>query len=125
MTTNCNLTEEQINKIHQLDFFYKEASRDFSVATNNELYTRVMTLDATLKARALTLSISDGIAGGLLLITGYNFLTMINREFLPGIIFFSIGAILLAGAYPLYNYSLQKNRKKFAPVVLTVTKLLG
>ena len=48
----------------------------------------------------------------LLFITGYNFLTRLQSAFLAGIIFFSIGVILIASAYPIYNHLVKKKRKK-------------
>ena len=68
---------------------------------------------------------SKGIFGGLLLFTGYNFLTRLSGSFLAGIIIFCIGAVNIALSYPLYNHLVAKARKKYAPVVLTVTKYLG
>lgn len=120
-----SLTEEQINKVHQLEFFYMDAAKSFVPASDNELYSRVMRLDENLRRHAKAKAISEGIVGFLLLITGFNLLTMVSGSFLAGIIFFCIGAINLALSYPLYNMLLSKSRRKYAPVVLTITEYLG
>ncbi len=125
MTSGNHLTEEQKKKIRQLEFYYKEADKSSLVASDDDLFKRVISLDNTLKRHALAKSVSNGILGFLLLITGYNFLTALKHSFLAGIIFFCIGAIVLAFSYPLYNMLLYKSRKKYAPVVLAITNFLS
>ncbi len=125
MTSYTDLTEEQKKEIRKLEFYYKDAVK-FSVNSNkDDLFSRVITLDNTLKKHALARAICNGIFGFLLLITGYNFLTLLAHAFLPGIIFFCLGAIALALSYPLYNMLLNKSRKKYAPVVLAITSFLS
>lgn len=119
------LTEEQKSKIHQLEFYYMEATKIVSPATDNELFFLVFKLDERLRRQAMAMAISQGIFGGLLLFTGYNFLTRLSSSFLAGIIIFCIGAINIALSYPLYNHLVIRTRRKYAPVVLTVTKYLG
>ena len=119
------LTEEQRSKIHQLEFYYKEATKYVRPATDNELFSLVVKLDESIRRRATAMAVSQGICGGLLLFTGYNFLTRLSGSFLAGIIIFCIGAVNIALSYPLYNHLVAKIRKKYAPVVLTVTKYLG
>ncbi len=125
MTSNTNLTEEQKKEIHQLEFYYREASNASISASDADLFKRVVTLDNNLKRRAFARAFAEGIFGFLLLITGYNFLTILSHAFLAGIVIFCVGAIILASSYPLYNLLLHKSRKKYAPVVLTVTTFLG
>ena len=119
------LTEEQRSKINQLEFYYKEATKYVRPATDNELFSLVVKLDESIRRRATAMAVSQGIFGGLLLFTGYNFLTRLSGSFLAGIIIFCIGAVNIALSYPLYNHLVAKIRKKYAPVVLTVTKYLG
>ncbi len=124
MDKSYNLTDEQKQHIQQLDFYYKEASGIFSSSSNKELYSRLLDLDEGIRKKALHCSVLVGLSGLLLLTTGYNFLTRLSNSFVEGIIFFCLGAILFAGAYPLYNFLLRKNRKKYAPVVLTISEYL-
>ena len=119
------LTEEQKSRIHQLEFYYKEATKYVRPATDNELFSLVVKLDENIRRRATAMAVAHGIFGGLLLFTGYNFLTRLSGSFLAGIIIFCIGAVNIALSYPLYNHLVAKARKKYAPVVLTVTKYLG
>ncbi|SHI77128.1 hypothetical protein [Pseudobutyrivibrio xylanivorans] len=119
------LTEEQKSRIHQLEFYYKEATKYVRPATDNELFSLVVKLDENIRRRATAMAVAQGIFGGLLLFTGYNFLTRLSGSFLAGIIIFCIGAVNIALSYPLYNHLVTKARKKYAPVVLTVTKYLG
>ncbi len=125
MTTGNHLTEEQKREIRQLEFYYKEADKSSIIPSDDDLFKRVIILDNTLKRHALVRAVSNGIVGFLLLITGYNYLIIINNSFLAGIIFFCIGAIVMAWSYPLYNMLLYKSRKKYAPVVLAITNFLS
>ncbi len=118
------LTEEQKGKVRQLEFNYKAATKYMRPASGNELFALVMQLDGNLRKRAKARAVAQGIFGGLLLFTGYNFLTVLSDSFLAGIIIFCIGAVNVALAYPFYNWLLTSARKKYAPVVLTVTKYL-
>ena len=119
------LTEEQIKKVRQLEFLYCNAAPSYIKPADNELLFRVLKLDEEIRRHALAKALAEGIFGSLLLITGFNLLTKLSGSFLAGIIIFCIGAIILATSYPLYNFLIQRKRKKYAPVVLTVTKYLG
>ncbi|MCR5748070.1 MAG: hypothetical protein K6G03_10215 [Lachnospiraceae bacterium] len=125
MSKDQNLTVEQKQKIHQLEFLYHEEESSIVLPSDNELFNRVMGLDEEIRKKALKSSVIEGTIGCLILVTGINLLVNLKSAFMAGIIFFCIGAILLAGAYPLYNHLLRKNRKKYAPVVLTITNYLA
>ncbi|MCR4924257.1 MAG: hypothetical protein K5931_09660 [Lachnospiraceae bacterium] len=125
MTAKDNLSDEQKTRIHQLEFLYKEAESSPKSSSIDNLYDRLLKLDEDVKRKAFKISLIDGFAGTLLLISGYNFLTKLSGAFLSGIIFFCIGFVMLALTYPIYNYLLKKGRKKYAPVVLTITNYLN
>ncbi|MCR5100217.1 MAG: hypothetical protein K6B41_02535 [Butyrivibrio sp.] len=125
MEERVKLTEEQKRKIQQLEYNYKKDSVNSSSLNNDELYSRVFTLDSSLRKKALTSAIILAFTGFILFITGYNLLTKLEHSFLTGVIFFCIGMISMAASYPLYNNVLHRNRKKYAPVVLAITKFLG
>ncbi|MCR5580278.1 MAG: hypothetical protein K6F66_01700 [Pseudobutyrivibrio sp.] len=123
--TNTNLTEEQKNNLRQLNFYYETVAKETQTLSDNELFNRLLNLDNSLKRKAFIKAFCEGLGGFVLFISGYNMLTHLEHAFLAGIIFFSLGSILLATSYPLYNYLLNKERRKLAPVVLTITKYLG
>ncbi|MCR5453111.1 MAG: hypothetical protein K6F00_10835, partial [Lachnospiraceae bacterium] len=108
----------------QIEFNYSEAKNSPQSSTENELFSRLVNLDEEIKRKALRISIIEGMIGILLLVTGYNFLTILTNAFLSGILFFCFGIILLAGAYPMYHTLVKKARKKYSPVVLTITNYL-
>ncbi len=118
------LTNEQMSKVEKMRYQYQTAAGAVKVH-DNDLYSRLIDLDDTLKKRALIFSIIEGIIGFILLTTGYNFLTHLSNAFLGGIIFFSIGAIIMTMSIPVYNLLVNNSRKKYAPVVLTITSYLG
>ncbi|MCR5747471.1 MAG: hypothetical protein K6G03_07150 [Lachnospiraceae bacterium] len=125
MSKDQNLTVEQKQKIHQLEFFYHEEESSKVLPSDNELFDRVFKLDEEIRKKALNRSVFEGSIGFMVLVTGINLLVNLKSAFLAGIIFFCVGAVLLAGAYPLYNHLLRKDRKKYAPVVLTITNYLA
>ncbi len=60
-------------------------------------------MNEDLRKRALTLSALEGFIGVLLIITGYNFLTILSSVFLSGILSICFGLVMLALAYPIYH----------------------
>ncbi len=124
MEKKISLTNDQKTKIQQLKYYYHEAGEDLSSSSDSELYSKLIRMDEDLRERALAFSVSEGIIGLLLIITGYNFLTMLSGAFLSGILCLCLGLVMLALAYPIYHLLLRKNRKKYAPVVLTITRYL-
>lgn len=88
---------------------------------------RLRAMDAAVGKKAVTVSISVGIAGALLLGAG---MSLIMSEFgnalgtlaLPlGIIAGLAGLAVLACAYPLYSRTLKKERKKIAAEIIRLT----
>ncbi len=125
MDNNYTLTEAQRQEIHSLEFCYRKGFGDRIPMSGTELYKRVLALDNSLKKSARVKAVTTGLTGLLLFISGYNLLTRLEHSFLIGILFFSFGSVLLAGAYPIYNILLGRSRNKYAPVVLTVTGYLS
>ncbi len=122
MRVQNNLTSEQIQQINRLNFLYSQASENKKTLDDDQLYTRLIRLDESIRSKALLHSFFEGGLGLLFVITGFNLLTHLSHSFLEGILFFSIGAIMLACSLPLYQFLLKRNRKKYAPFVLTITK---
>ena len=79
-------------------------------------------LDNGVTQKATAASIVVGIIGTLLLGVGMS-CTMVwgNAWFLPGIVIGVIGIAILCCAYPLYNYTLKKERERIAPEILRLT----
>lgn len=119
------LTAEEKTQIKQLNFYYRDASNNINILDDSKLFDLLINLDNNLKRRALIKAMFEGGFGFFLLISGYNILIPLHNSFLQGIVLFSLGAIFLASSYPLYNFLLKKNRKKYAPVVLTITEYLN
>ncbi len=124
MQTINNLTAEQISNVNKLNFLYSEQTNKPKMLSENELYSRLVILDDSLRKKALFVSIAEGFAGFWLVMTGCNLLIHLSNSFMAGIIFFCIGMMMLSAALPLYQTLLKKSRKKYSPVVLTITNLL-
>ena len=79
-------------------------------------------LDYGVTQKATAVSIAVGIIGTLLLGIGMC-CTMVWTDvwFIPGIIVGVIGIAVLCCAYPLYNYTVKKEREKIAPEILRLT----
>ena len=123
--TNINaLSDEQRAFLGRLEYLYGQTRNHRNGTEKNELYDQVIMLDKSIRNNSRIKALLVGLTGLLLFITGYNFLTRLQSAFLAGIIFFSIGVILIASAYPIYNHLIKKKRKKYAPVVLTITNYL-
>ncbi|SFG58135.1 hypothetical protein SAMN04487761_12817 [Lachnospiraceae bacterium C7] len=120
----ATLNADERDQIRQLNFYYRDASNNLDILNDSQLFDLLINLDNNLKKHALAKAMCEGGFGFFLLISGYNILTHLHNSFLQGIVLFSLGAIFLAASYPLYNFLLKRSRKKYAPVVLTITKYL-
>jgi len=85
-------------------------------------------LDASVYSKATTASLIVGILGTLLLGTGMSLImTDIGKmlgSFLALVIGIGVGVVgivLVSLAYPIYNHTLRKERKKVAPEILRLT----
>lgn len=90
--------------------------------------TQLRRLDASVYSKANTTSLVVGIIGALLLGTGMSLImTDLGKMFgsfwalLIGIGVGVIGIVLIAMAYPIYNYTLEREREKIAPDILRLT----
>lgn len=88
---------------------------------------RLRALDATVGKKAAILSIVIGIIGTLIMGMGMSMAMTDfgnifgNYSFFIGIVTGVVGIVILAAAYPLYNYTLKKEREKIAPEILRLT----
>ncbi len=124
MKKNMSLTDEQRAKLQQLEFCYQEAKDIPSSSSENDLFLQIIAFDKDLRRKSMIFSFSIGFLGILSLVTGLNLLFLHSDALLSVIPVFCIGILMLASAYPFYNYLLNKSRKKYAPVVLTITNYL-
>lgn len=87
-------------------------------------------LDAKVNSRAVSVSISVGVAGTLILGLGMSLAmsdlgSALGALAMPaGIAIGLVGMALLAGAYPLYCRTLKRERAKIAPEILRLTEEL-
>ncbi|MBQ8597847.1 MAG: hypothetical protein IJ409_08665 [Lachnospiraceae bacterium] len=79
-------------------------------------------LDQSATQKGVAVSIAVGVVGALLLGIGMC-CTMVwaGMWFVPGIIVGGFGIAIIAMAYPLYHYSIQKEREKIAPEILRLS----
>lgn len=108
--------QEEIDKIRK-----KYAPRE------QDKMERLRALDASVGKKATTVSITVGIIGTLLMGAGMS-LTMsdlgdvIGSLAMPiGIAVGVVGIAILACAYPIYDHTIKKERKKIAPEIIRLT----
>lgn len=88
---------------------------------------RLRALDASVEKKASTVSIAVGVIGTLILGIGMSLAMsdfgaiLGSAAFAVGIIIGLVGIAVLGCAYPLYNRTLKKERKKIAPEILKLT----
>lgn len=79
-------------------------------------------LDASVHKSAVTLSLSIGIIGTLLLGFGMScVMVWTDKMFVPGIVIGLIGLIITVLAYPIYKIKAEKKRKEIAPLIIKLT----
>ena len=88
---------------------------------------RLRALDAHVTKKAAMVSILAGVTGALILGCGMSLImsdfgaALGTAAFPLGIAFGAVGLVLAALAYPLYNRTLKKERKKIAPQIIQLT----
>lgn len=107
-----------------------QAIRKKYMAPEEDKMAQLRNLDARVTKKATLISITLGIVGTLIMGIGMSFTlsefgNVLGAFAMPiGIVVGIIGIILLACAYPLYNHTLKKERKKIAPEILRLTEEL-
>ncbi len=83
---------------------------------------RLKMLDSAVYGKATAFSLAAGIVGILALGLGMSCcLVWQNSLFAPGVAVGMIGIVLVILAYPLYNKTLARERKKAAPEIMRLT----
>lgn len=108
--------QEEVNQIRQ----------KYAPKTPDKM-EQLRVLDASVEKKATAVSIAVGVIGTLILGIGMS-LAMSDlgailgfAAFIAGIIIGVVGIAVLGCAYPLYNRTLKKERKKIAPEILKLT----
>lgn len=121
-TFKMTYSAEQQNEIQSI--------RDKYVPKEESKMDRLRALDASVGRKATVVSLIFGILGTLILGFGMSiFMSSFgeqlgNMAFPIGIAIGGVGILLIALAYPLYNRTLQKERKKIAPEILRLSEEL-
>ena len=83
---------------------------------------RLRRLDNQVAMKATTNALIAGIIGTLIFGAGMSCcMVWAEKWFVPGIVLGLIGFAILGTAYPVYNRTLAKERKKIAPEILRLT----
>ena len=95
---------------------------------NEDKMAQLRRLDAAVYSKATVSSLVVGILGALVMGFGMSLvMTDIGNALgtvlamVIGVLMGLIGIILVAAAYPIYNYTLKKEREKIAPEILRLT----
>ena len=95
---------------------------------NEDKMAQLRRLDAAVYSKANVSSLVVGILGALVMGFGMSLvMTDIGNALgtvlamVIGVLMGLIGIILVAAAYPIYNYTLKKEREKIAPEILRLT----
>ncbi len=96
--------------------------RDKYIPKEADKMEQLRRLDQSVTQKAMVYSLIVGIIGSLILGTGMS-CAMVWKGvmFIPGIIIGIIGICAISAAYPIYNRTLKKERKKIAPQVIRLT----
>ena len=96
--------------------------RNKYVTEEEDKMEQLRRLDRSVTNKATMISIIMGVVGTLIMGLGMC-CTMVwmGVWFVPGIIVGVIGIAILSFAYPIYNYTLKKERKKIAPEIIRFT----
>lgn len=114
--TYSALQQEEIENIRKKYMPVEESKMD-----------RLRALDAGVNRKATMLSIIIGVIGTMIMGIGMSLVmsdfgaVLGNAGFYAGIIIGAVGIAVLACAYPVYNRTLKKERKKIAPQILNLT----
>ncbi len=100
-------------------------------AVAEDALTRLRRLDASVTSKATTLSLILGIVGALVMGFGMSLIMTdlaeslgIANPMLSGIIIGLVGMVSVILAYPVYNATVRKERKKIAPEIIRLTEEL-
>ncbi len=77
-------------------------------------------LDRSVLNKANMLSVIIGVIGALVMGSGMS-LALVFEEYVAGIIIGVIGIAVVALAYPVYKYVLNKERERVAPEIIRLT----
>lgn len=84
--------------------------------------TQLRRLDASVTQKASTAALIVGILGALTMGIGMCCaMVWMGVWFVPGIVIGLAGIALIAGAYPVYQHVLRRERKRIAPQIIRLT----
>lgn len=84
--------------------------------------SRLRRLDAAVTRKATTAALTVGILGALLLGLGMSCaMVWMGMWFIPGIAIGLAGIALVSTAYPVYQHTIRRERKKIAPEIMRLT----
>ena len=79
-------------------------------------------LDESVSQKASTVALAFGIMGALIMGLGMScVLVWAEKWFVAGIIIGVIGIVLVSLAYPVYNYTVKKERDRIAPEIIRLS----
>ena len=107
----------------------KNIRKKYTAPTQTEdKMTQLRRLDAAASSKAATVALTIGIIGTLLMGSGMSLVMSEFGDFLGPVLSMAvgigiglIGIVLICLAHPIYNRTLQKERKKIAPEILRLT----
>lgn len=107
-------TEDERREVESIRKMYLDQERE------NDKLTRLRKLNARVKNTAMCVSLSVGIVG-LLLFGGGMSLTLMQGNYVWGIILSLIGIVPIAIAHPVYNALLKRGKKKYGEEILRLS----
>lgn len=107
-------TEDERREVESIRKKYLVPERE------NDKLTRLRKLNARVKNTAMCVSLSVGIVG-LLLFGGGMSLTLMQGNYVWGIILSLIGIVPIAIAHPVYNALLKRGKKKYGEEILRLS----
>jgi hypothetical protein len=112
-------TEHERREIESIKKNYEGGSSE------NSKISRLRKLDAFVNNSAMAFGISIGVVGILLFGLGLS-LVLEWDQYVWGIVTSALGALPIAAAYPVYKFVLKRNKEKYGPEILHLSKeLLG
>ncbi len=107
-------TEDERREVESIRKMYLDPEKE------NDKLTRLRKLNARVKNTAMCVSLSVGIVG-LLLFGGGMSLTLMQGNYVWGIILSLTGIVPIAIAYPVYNALLKRGKKKYGEEILRLS----
>ena len=102
--------QEEIKKIRE-KYLPKEADK-------MEVLRR---LDKGVTQKATIISLIIGIIGTLIFGTGMSMCMVWTDLIIPGILVGCLGIIMISAAYPIYNFTVKREREKITPEIIRLT----